>query len=174
MSLGRGSRGRAALEQASRERGKKETNGKKPGVGSVIAGGFILLFGIRLLWSAAVTSILFSRMDVMDFLGGAVFCISGYKLMLGKEKVKKEKPKKEPGQRPSRQIREEEQWKQYIPKSVETKTSGFSFKANDHRHILPTGISVEKQLKQLDVLMGAGLYTKEEYRAAKVKILSRR
>ena len=32
----------------------------------------------------------------------------------------------------------------------------------------------EKQLKQLDVLMGAGLYTKEEYRAAKAKILSRR
>ena len=176
MSLERGSRGRTALEQASRKRTKKQTDGKKPGIGFVIIGGVILLWGVRMLWSAAVTSILFSRMDVMDFLGGIAFCISGYRIMTGKEKKKKKgTPQQEKtAPRRSRQPAEEELWKQYIPKATEQKSRGFSFRENNHQHILPTGIPVEKQLEQLDVLMGAGLYTKQQYQEAKRKILARR
>ena len=49
----------------------------------------------------------------------------------------------------------------------------FSFRGGDHQHIVPTGISVEKQLAQLEVLRNAGLYTKEQYREAKAKILQK-
>ena len=169
MSYGRDLRNRPYQQPVAEKSG-----GKKPDKMTLISGGIILLIGFYQLISVAILTILRSEMDVIGLISSIVFCVSGYKIMLGKEKVKKEKKGTEPGQRPSRQNKEEEQWKQYIPKPVETKSSGFSFKANDHRHILPTGISVEKQLEQLDVLLGAGLYTKEEYRAAKAKILSRR
>ena len=41
-----------------------------------------------------------------------------------------------------------------------------------HEHIRATGIGKEKQLEQLEVLRGAGLYTEEEYREKKQKILA--
>ena len=167
MSYGRDLRSRPTMQPAPERSG-----GKKPEKTTLIAGGIVLLIGFYQMISVVILTILRSEMDVIAFISSVIFCVSGYKIMLGKEKVKTVKKGKESGPLHPRQ--EEEQWKQYIPKPVETKSSGFSFKANDHRHILPTGISVEKQLEQLDVLLGAGLYTKEEYRAAKAKILSRR
>lgn len=154
---------------------EKQAGNKKPGIGLVIAGVLILLWGVRQIYSVAIQAIFLSRMDPLQLVGGILFCISGYQVMTGKEKKKekKTKPKKtEASPRKSRQSAEEEQWKKYIPKAVEPKSSGFSFRADHHQHIQPTGISTEKRLAQLDTLMGAGLYTREEYKNEKDRILS--
>lgn len=153
---------------------EKQAGNKKPGIGLVIAGVLILLWGVRQIYSVAIQAIFLSRMDPLQLVGGILFCISGYQVMTGKEKKKKkEKPQEsKSASRRSRQSAEEEQWKKYIPKAVEPKNSGFSFRADHHQHIQPTGISTEKRLAQLDTLMGAGLYTREEYKNEKDRILS--
>lgn len=51
-------------------------------------------------------------------------------------------------------------------------TDAFSFTDSEHRHIVESGLSIEKRLEQLKVHYEAGLYTKEEYHQARRKILS--
>ena len=43
-----------------------------------------------------------------------------------------------------------------------------------HEHIRATGIGKEKQLEQLEVLRGAGLYSEEEYKEKRKEILTQR
>ena len=170
MCTGRDLRGRTIPRQAP-----EKQSGKKPDKASLISGSIVLLIGLYQLISVAILTILRSRMDVVAFISSIVFCVSGYRIITGKEKPKKKKENPQESKsapRKSRQPAEEEQWKKYIPKAVEPKNSGFSFRADHHQHIQPTGISAEKRLAQLDTLMGAGLYTREEYKKEKDRILS--
>ena len=152
-----------------------EAKRKKQGKGKVLPGSIVLLVGLYQLVSALAMTILFDRLDVISLITSFLFTLTGYRIMVGKEPLKKETKKQETPAGTSRfhPQAEEERWKTSTQKAVQSRQS-FSARGDNHQHILVTGITKEKQLEQLQVLMEAGLYTKEEYRAEKEKILSRR
>lgn len=101
---------------------------------------------------------------LVPFVMGLVLFIAGLYLIVGKGKKKRESGGLFKGK-----TREET----FTPSRPTAKPS-FSFRENDHQHIVPTGLSVERQLEQLEILRGAGLYTREEYLAKKHQILGQK
>lgn len=128
---------------------KKE---KKPTLINVIVGLFALLVGVWTTFSCLVLMIVGDRLDVFGLISGPLMCLSGYQVLTGKAK-KKAKKKAAEDPEPAQSVR------------------SFSFRADHHEHIVPTWLFTQRQLEQLNTLMGAGLYTREQYLEAKAKIL---
>ena len=130
---------------------------------NIIKGIVALYLGLRSL-GLGVNDLFFRRFHpvmLIPFVMGIALFALGIYLLAGKGRVKSQSsaPRK-------RKDREES----FAP-SRPTASPSFSFRGNDHQHIVPTGLSVERQLEQLETLRGAGLYTKEEYLVKKRQIL---
>ena len=134
--------------------------------GSEVVKGMVALYlGVRSLGLGIDTLLYrgFRLVMLVPFVMGLVLFIVGLYLIAGKGKKKRE------FKGLSRKTREET----FTPSRPTAKPS-FSFRENDHQHIVPTGLSVERQLEQLETLRGAGLYTREEYLAKKHQILGQK
>ena len=121
-----------------------------------------LLLGLRFI-KAGLDQLLFRGFYpamLVPFVLGLGLFVGGICILAGKGKKKGE----------FKGLRRKDREESFTPSRPTAKPS-FSFRENDHQHIVPTGLSVERQLEQLETLRGAGLYTKEEYIEKKREIL---
>ena len=139
---------------------EKKTKGN---VGNLIFGGLLVLFGFRFLFSSAIVAMTVGYVSVSSIVIGALLTFFGFRMMVRK--------KKDEGGRKAREKTFAPPTARRSPSHSPRPSSTFSFRGTDHQHILPTGLSAEKRLEQLNVLRDAGLYTKEQYQEAKAKIL---
>ena len=133
---------------------------KSGSVGKWIKFIMMLYFGIQFLASGITTSVIIGPVGVPILIIGVLLIFFGIFSVVRKSNREKEKSEFSIAKRVTD-----------LPRPTEK--ASFSFRGDHHQHIVVTGISVEKQLEQLDTLYHAGLYTKEQYLLEKQKIKSR-
>ena len=149
---------------AQRLSNRNETQRKKSGgVGKVIGTIFGFYSGAQLLASGIVATAALGPGGIPFIILGAVILFLVVFSMVSSGKKNRKKQETADFSTP-RQVTNQ-------PRPTETRS--FSFRGDNHQHILAAGISVEKRLEQLDTLYHAGLYTKEQYLLEKQKIKSR-
>ena len=130
---------------AQRLQDRPVNKGAKKG-GDVLKGLIAIYLGLRAI-GLGMDSLFYSGIHLavlISFALGIVLFVTGLRRIAGKEKKKRESGGLFKGRN-----REDT----FTP-SRPTSDPTFSFRADDHQHIRPAGLSVERQLEQLEVLWG--------------------
>jgi len=127
----------------------------------IITGGLALFMGFEMLYVALNIAIWtgFAMESLLFVILGLLLIFAGFLTIRGKKETDERK--------------EMRQMQAKTRVRHATEEAPFSFSGEHHEHIVPTGISIDRQMEQLRVLYEAGLYTKEEFDIEKRKILSR-
>ena len=135
---------------SSYHRNDRGANAAVRGMGLIhaIFGTVFVIAGARIILVAGLFGLPF-------LVAGAFFALNGIRLALGKTKTPAKK----------------NQTKTYVAEKPDRYTVSFRPDAPDHQHITGAGLSVEKQLEQLEVLKNAGLIDDGEYQDMRKEIL---